>query len=241
MRRRQLEHEAIDPEMLAHDPTSARLALAARRSSPRRVCRPLDLRWVGHARRAPKIRDPAVGDRFSGSPRRSPCAAARPRTLARADADRRTRRRRGRELPRGAYRRGFQYRVTLFHGDGIRACTLPRPVIVRRCEHLGDHDADPIDQDDRRDGCRVWRLADAAKERPRSPGQLEVADEQRDRSGPAPLDAAKAKRVTSGRADASIKRRIGRAERAGREPRLGTIVKLARALAYPPCKVLAGI
>jgi hypothetical protein len=33
----------------------------------------------------------------------------------------------------------------------------------------------------------------------------------------------------------------GPAERAGREPRLGTIVKLARALAYPPCEVLAGI
>jgi hypothetical protein len=41
-------------------------------------------------------------------------------------------------------------------------------VIVRRREHLRDHDADPIDQDDRRDGCRVSRLADAAKELPRS-------------------------------------------------------------------------
>jgi hypothetical protein len=37
-------------------------------------------------------------------------------------------------------------------------------VIVRRRQHLCDHDADPIDQDDRRDGCRVSRLADAAKE-----------------------------------------------------------------------------
>jgi hypothetical protein len=112
-------------------------------------------------------------------------------------------------------------------------------VIVRRREHLRDHDADPIDQDDRRDGCRVSRLADAAKERPRS--QLEVADEQRDRGDPAPPDAPKAKRLTTGRADASIKRQLGHAERAGREPRLGTIVKLARALAYPPCEVLAGI
>jgi hypothetical protein len=132
-------------------------------------------------------------------------------------------------------------RVTLFHGDSIRASTLPRPVIVRRREHLRDHDADPIDQDDRRDGCRVSRLADAAKELPRSPGQLEVADEQRDRSDPAPPDAPKAKCLTTGPADATIKRQLGHADRAGREPRLGTIVKLARALAYPPCEVVAGI
>jgi hypothetical protein len=41
--------------------------------------------------------------------------------------------------------------------------------------------------------------------------------------------------------DAGPLRRRRHAERAGREPRLGTIVKLARALAYPSCEVLEGI
>jgi hypothetical protein len=114
-------------------------------------------------------------------------------------------------------------------------------VIVRRREHLRDHDADPIDQDDRRDGCRVSRPCRRSQGTSAKPGQLEVADEQRDRGDPAPPDAPKAKRLTTGRADASIKRQLGHAERAGREPRLGTIVKLARALACPPCEVRAGI
>jgi hypothetical protein len=110
-------------------------------------------------------------------------------------------------------------------------------VIVRRREHLRDHDADPIDQDDRRDGCRVSRPCRRSQGTSAKPGQLEVADEQRDRGDIAPPDAPKAKRLTTGRADAQL----GHAERAGREPRLGTIVKLARALACPPCEVRAGI